>query len=59
MQDTEHDAEEFRARGGVEALESGLIPLRHGGNQPNQLRWRQHSTSSKIAMAIAFVRSRT
>ena len=46
-QDTEHDAEEFRARGGVKALESGLIPLRNRGNQPDQLSWRQHSASPK------------
>ena len=34
-QDTKHHAEEFRARGSVEALESGLIALRHRGNQPD------------------------
>src|SRR5439155_14758749 len=46
-QHTEHDAEEFRARGGVNALKSRLIPLRNCGNQPDQLRWRQHSASPK------------
>src|SRR6185369_3760888 len=49
-QDTEHDAEEFRARGGVKALKSGLIPLRNRGNQPDQLRWRQHSASPKTSI---------
>src|SRR5439155_18217768 len=44
-QDTENDAKEFRARGGVKALESGLIPLRNRGNQPDQLCRRQHSHS--------------
>src|SRR6185369_9599162 len=52
-QDTEHDAEEFRARGGVKALKSGLIPLRNRGNQPDQLRWRQHSASPKSRSSIA------
>src|ERR1700733_14528911 len=46
-QDTEHDAEEFRPRGGIEPLKSGLIALRHRGNQPDQLSWRQHSASPK------------
>src|SRR6202020_694538 len=46
-QDTEHDAEEFRPRGGIEPLESGLIALRHRGNQPDQLSWRQHSACPK------------
>src|ERR1019366_2954563 len=46
-QDTEHDAEEFRPRGGIKPLKRGLIPLRYGGNQPDQLSWRQHSVSPK------------
>ncbi len=54
-QDTEHHAKEFRARGDVKALKSGLIPLRNGGNQPDQLSWRQHSNPQKIAMPHRFV----
>src|SRR6202161_4142586 len=46
-QDTEHDAEEFRPRGGIEPLGSSLVTLRHRGNQPDQLSWRQHSASPK------------
>ena len=58
-QDTQHHAEEFRARGGVEALESGLIPLRNRGNQPDQLSRRQHSASpkSQIARSLSSHRS--
>src|SRR3954462_12333931 len=44
-QDTEHDPIEFRARCGVKALESDLVPFRDSGNQPDQLRRRQHSVS--------------
>src|SRR5882757_4164547 len=49
-QDTEYDAIEFRPRRGVEALESILVPLCNGGDQPDQLSWRQHSASPKVAM---------
>ena len=41
-QDTEHHAEQFRPRGAVEALESGLVPLRNSGDQPDQFSRRQH-----------------
>ena len=46
-QDTQHHAEEFRARGGIKPLESRLIPLRNRGNQPDQLSRRQHSSVPK------------
>src|SRR3954447_13857552 len=52
-QDTEHHAKKFRPRRGIEALESSLIALRHRGNQPDQLSWRQHSVPRNRAVLIA------
>src|SRR5262249_52686105 len=58
-QDTEDDAIEFRARRGIEALESGLVSLRNRGNQPDQLSRRQHSRPPKPRSPIAFFRARS
>src|SRR4029453_2443486 len=54
-QDTQHDAKEFRPRRRVKALKGGLVPFCNGGNQPDQLSWRQHSVSSKIAIRHRFL----